>query len=244
VWSAFAHSGQVCIRTERVLIEASVADEFTRLCAAEISRLRQAPPPKGDGEIDIGAITFLPQIERAERQIEDALAKGARLVAGGHRRNDLGGQFFEPTLLADVTPDMLVAHEETFGPLLPVLRVKDAEEALRQANDSPLGLSGSVWSRDRVRAQALARRLEAGSVCVNDVLLTYLCVEAPIGGVKSSGLGVRHGPECLRQFCRIETIVSDQPLLGLISPFISRRLSFPYRADALRFLRWVMRRVY
>jgi acyl-CoA reductase-like NAD-dependent aldehyde dehydrogenase len=124
------------------------------------------------------------------------------------------------------------------------MRVANAEEALRVANDTPLGLSGSVWSGDVARARALARRLEAGSVCVNDVLVNYYCVEAPLGGVKASGLGFRHGPEGLRQFCRVETVVEDRRLLGRLSPFIDRQVGFPYRARNQRLLRWFMRRFY
>jgi acyl-CoA reductase-like NAD-dependent aldehyde dehydrogenase len=248
VWSGFAHSGQVCVRTERVIVEAAVADQFVELAAAEIARLRQAPPPLGQPDafdVDVGAITFAPQIERAEQQIADAVARGGRVVTGGARRKDLmPGQFFAPTLIADATPDMAVMREETFGPVLPVMRVPDAEAALRAANDSPMGLSGSVWSRDAGRASALARRLQAGSVCVNDALMNYFCVEAPLGGVKASGTGFRHGPEGLRQFCRLETIVEDQPLLGWLSRLIVRELTFPYNRRGYRLLRWFMRMFY
>jgi acyl-CoA reductase-like NAD-dependent aldehyde dehydrogenase len=248
VWSGFAHSGQVCIRTERVLVEEPVAERFVQLCAAEIAKLRQGPSAPADANVvdaDVGAMTFLPQIERARAHIADAVAKGARVVTGGGERDDLGGgSFFRPTLLADATPDMAVMREETFGPVLPVMRVPDAEAALRVANDSPLGLSGSVWSRDEARARALARRMESGSVCVNDVLVNYFCVEAPLGGVKSSGIGFRHGPEGLRQFCRIETVVEDHPLLGFLSPLVGKELAFPYQSRVLRALRWAMRLIY
>ena len=156
VWSGFAHSGQVCIRTERVLVEAAVADRFVELAAAEIARLRQAPPPLGQPDASrrrrrrdhvrpadrTGASSRSPTPSRA----------AARVVTGGARRADLPGQFFAPTLIADATPDMAVMREETFGPVLPVMRVADAEAALRAANDSPMGLSGSVWSRDARRA--------------------------------------------------------------------------------------------
>ena len=229
VWSGFAHSGQVCVRTERVLVEDSVADRFIALCAAEVAKLRQGPsPPPGAGrgavDFDVGAVTFPPQIDIARAQIADAVAKGARVVTGGAERTDLGGQFFQPTLIADATTEMAVMREETFGPVLPIMRVPDAETALRVANDSPLGLSGSV--------------------CVNDVLVNYFCVEAPLGGVKGSGLGLRHGPEGLRQFCRLETIVEDHPVLGFLSPFVDRQLTFPYQSRVLRALRWLMRRLY
>jgi acyl-CoA reductase-like NAD-dependent aldehyde dehydrogenase len=247
IWSGFAGSGQVCIRTERVLVEASVADRFAALCAEEIARLRQAAPPLGrpdSSEVDVGAITFAPQIARAESQIADAISKGARLLTGGTRRDDLGGQFFAPTLIVDATVEMAVMREETFGPVLPIMRVADAEEALRIANDSPMGLSGSVWSGDVRKARALARRLQTGSVCINDALVNYFCVEAPLGGIKGSGIGFRHGPEGLRQFCRIETIVEDHPLLGWLSPLVDRRLTFPYRSSTQRLLRRFMRWFY
>jgi acyl-CoA reductase-like NAD-dependent aldehyde dehydrogenase len=250
VWSGFAHSGQVCVRTERVLVEESVAERFVELCAAEVAKLRQGPSPAPGGArsevgVDVGAMTFPPQVDTAVAQIADALRKGGRVVAGGSARTDLGGgRFFQPTLIVDATPEMSVMRDETFGPVLPIMRVPDAETALRIANASSLGLSGSVWSRDVTRARALARRLEAGSVCVNDVLVNYFCVEAPLGGAKSSGLGLRHGPEGLRQFCRLETVVEDHPLLGWLSPFIDRQLTFPYRSRVLRALRWLMRRMY
>ena len=192
VWSGFSHSGQVCIRTERVLVEASVADQFINLAASEIARLRQAPPQLARpdaADVDVGAITFAPQIERAERHIADAVARGGRVVTGGTRRADLPGRFFAPTLIAEATPDMDVMREETFGPVLPVMRVADAEEALRIANASPMGLSGSIWSRDARRASALARRLDAGSVCVNDVLVNYFVRRGAAGRHQ----GERHG---------------------------------------------------
>jgi acyl-CoA reductase-like NAD-dependent aldehyde dehydrogenase len=248
VWSSFAGSGQVCIRTERVLVEAPAADQFLALCTEEIGRLRQGVPGRdaaGEVTVDVGAITFAPQLERAERQVADAVARGARVLTGGARRTDLGGgQFFPPTLIADATAEMAVMREETFGPLLPVMRVADAEEALRVANDSPLGLSGSVWSGDVGKARALARRVETGSLCVNDALFNYFCVESPLGGIKGSGFGFRHGAQGLRQFCRLETIVEDHPLLGWLSPFLARQLAFPYRARTLRLLRRFMRLFY
>jgi acyl-CoA reductase-like NAD-dependent aldehyde dehydrogenase len=248
VWGAFAGSGQVCIRPERVLVEAAAADRFVELAAAEIARLRQGPPARGrpgEADVDVGAITFAPQIDRAERLVADARARGARIVTGGEaRREPGGGQFFPPTLIADATADMAVMRDETFGPLLPVMRVRDAEEAVRIANDTPMGLAGYVWSGDAARARALARRIEAGSVCVNDVLVNYFCVEAPLGGVKGSGAGFRHGPEALRQFCRIETVIEDHPLLGGLSSFVDRQLAFPYRSRTLRLLRAFMRWFY
>ncbi len=246
VWTAFAHSGQVCVRIENVIVEAKVHDEFVRLCQEELSRLRQGPPSTAaDADVDVGAMTFPPQMERVERHIAQAVAGGARIAAGGKRRTDLAGNFFEPTLLVDVTPGMSVAREETFGPVLPVIRARDAEEALRMANDGPYGLAGAVFSGDRRRALALARRLEAGTVAVNDsTLFNYMTVEAPLGGVKTSGLGMRHGPEALLQACRTEVIVEDSPVLGRLSSLVASQLGFPYRGRTLRLVRRLMRLVY
>ena len=242
VFGAFANSGQVCIRPERVLIEASVAEPFVELCQQEMSRLRQGVDR--DGGIDVGAMTFPAQVEAVERQISSAVAQGARLVAGGRRRADLGGRFFEPTLLAGVTSTMDVAREETFGPLLPIIAVPDVEAAVRLANELGLGLSASVFSANETRASAIARRLTVGSACVNDVLVNYFCVEAPLGGVRGSGLGVRHGPEALRQFCRPETIVENAPLLGAIGRWLGGQLTFPYQNRVLRLIRRFMRLFY
>jgi acyl-CoA reductase-like NAD-dependent aldehyde dehydrogenase len=170
VWSAFANSGQVCIRTERVLVERSAASTFVDLAVAAAARLRQGTGESG-ADFDVGPMVQASQKEHLARQIDDAVARGARVALGGKRRVDLGPAFFPPTILADCTADMDVMREETFGPLLPIMAVADADEAVRVANDPPGGLSGSVWSGDPRRARDLARGLRTGSVCVNDVLI-------------------------------------------------------------------------
>jgi acyl-CoA reductase-like NAD-dependent aldehyde dehydrogenase len=245
VWGSFANSGQTCIRPERVLVEKSVAEAFESACVAEMARLRQGADPGGvQADFDVGAMTFPPQVEHVEALVRDAVAKGAEVRVGGQRRADLPGRFFAPTLLVGVTAQMRIMDEEVFGPLLPVTRVDSAEAAVALANRGGKGLAGSVWSRDRQRARAIARQLATGGVCVNDVLVNYFVVEAPLGGVKGSGLGFRHGPEALRQFCRPETIVEGAPLIGRLSPLITSQLGFPYQGRILRLLRWVMRRLY
>ena len=243
VWSAFANCGQVCIRTERVLVDRRVATAFLRLAVEAAAQLRQGASPRSD-EFDIGPTVQHARIEYLQHQIADAVSRGARVALGGSRRSDLGPGFLSPTILADCEPAMSVMREETFGPLLPIMSVDDEEHAIRVANDPPGGLSGSVWSRDVARARAVARRLETGSVCLNDALVSYMCVEAPLAGARSSGLGFRHGPEALRQFCRIETIIEDAPILGLASKRVANYLQFPYRREVLRLLRWVMRNRY
>ena len=168
------------------------------------------------------------QLEIVERHVADAVAKGARALTGGKRREG-PGYFYEPTVLVDVDHTMLAMTEETFGPTVPIMRVADAEEAVRLANDSPYGLAASIYG-DRERAEQLARRLEAGAVCVNDALLNYLAVELPMGGWKASGLGTRHGAAGIRKYTK-------QQALMVSRVHLKRELfMFPYRPASSKLL--------
>lgn len=242
-WSSFLHSGQACIRTERILVDASVADRFEALLAERVAALRQRVPGRAAGDHDLGAVTFARQIEIVERQLADAVEKGGRVLTGGKRRADLAGNFFEPTVVAGATPEMAVVREETFGPLVPVMRVSGAEEALRFANDSPLGLNATVFGRE-AEARAFARKLESGIVIVNDALVNYLVVEAPLGGWKASGLGARHGVEGLRTWTRVSAVTVRRPLLAPVDRFLARCLAFPYDRRVRAVLRVAMRLLY
>jgi acyl-CoA reductase-like NAD-dependent aldehyde dehydrogenase len=245
VWGAFANSGQVCIRPERILVEAPAADAFEAACLRHMASLRQGGEPgRGAADIDVGAMAFAPQVPHLEALVRDAVAEGAQVKTGGQPRSDLGGRFFAPTLITNVTRTMQIAKQEVFGPIMPIMRFGSPEEAIALANEGGHGLSGSVWAGDESRARAVARRLATGAVCLNDVLVNYFVVEAPLGGVKGSGLGFRHGPEALRQFCRTETIVENAPVLGALSTFITRQLSFPYQTRVLKLVRWAMRKLY
>ena len=128
--------------------------------------------------------------------------------------------------------------------MLPVITVKDAEQALLVANQLPLGLSGAVFAKTTSQARQIARRLETGNVCLNDTAVHYFCVESPLGGIKDSGLGIRHGYEAIRQFCWTETIVEDRPLMGPVSRTVMNQLRFPYQPRVRRVLRFIMRKVY
>ena len=141
-----------------------------------------------------------------EEHVNDAVKKGARLVAGGHRR-DGEGTYYEPTVLADVDHSMECMTEETFGPTLPIMKVRDTDEAMRLANDSPYGLQASVFTKDIGKGEAIARKLQAGAVVVNDCVANYSAFEAPMGGWKASGMGVRHGPEGIRKYTHRQTIL-------------------------------------
>jgi acyl-CoA reductase-like NAD-dependent aldehyde dehydrogenase len=240
VWGAFAGAGQVCIRVERALVVRAVADEFARLVVAETSKLRLGLA----GDSDMGPVQLPAQVERYRAQIEEAVERGARVLTGGEVREDLSGTFFAPTVLDHVSAESTVARQETFGPILPLVRVADADEAVERANAAGLGLSGYVWSRNSRTAQAVARRLVASSVCINDVLVNYFFVGSPLGAAKGAGVGFRHGPEALRQFCCPQTIVSDRPGFGLLAAWLRRQLGFPYRTRVLEVLRWLTRVLY
>ena len=152
-----SNSGQVCISVERIYVEEAVHDEFVDRLRAKVEALRQGPPGP-PGSVDVGAIIFPPQIELIEAHVDDAVERGAEVVVGG-RRAAGPGRFYEPTVLVGVDHSMRCMREETFGPTLPVMRVADADEAVRLANDGPYGLQASVWTRDTERGEALARRI-------------------------------------------------------------------------------------
>jgi acyl-CoA reductase-like NAD-dependent aldehyde dehydrogenase len=205
VFYSMQNSGQTCISIERAFVEAPVYDEFVAKVTEKAKALRQGVST-GPGSVDVGAITFPRQMEIIEDHVNDAIAHGARAVVGGKRREG-PGDFFEPTVLVDVTPDMKAMREETFGPTLPIVKVADEEEAIRLANDSPYGLGASVFSKDVVRGEAVARRVESGAVCVNDAMMNYSALELPMGGWKASGLGSRHGAGGIRKYARAQAIL-------------------------------------
>jgi acyl-CoA reductase-like NAD-dependent aldehyde dehydrogenase len=199
------NAGQTCISTERVYVEAPVYADFVALVTKKIGELRQGPP-RGPGSVDLGAVIHPPQADIVEAHVRDAVDKGARVVSGG-KRSDAGGHFYEPTLLVDVDHSMDAMREETFGPTLPIMKVADAEEGIRLANDSPYGLAASVWTKDAAKGERLARQVEAGAVIVNDAQINYVALELPMGGWKSSGLGTRHGADGIRKYTKKQTIV-------------------------------------
>jgi succinate-semialdehyde dehydrogenase/glutarate-semialdehyde dehydrogenase len=206
VAGAFMNTGQYCCGTERVYVVEDVADDFTRKVVERTSRLRQGT----GGDFDVGAIFWPRQLEIIERQVEDAIAKGAKVLAGGRRNPDFKGLFYEPTVLADVTHEMRVMREETFGPVLPIMRVADEGEALRMANDTEYGLGAQVWTRDEGKGLEIAQRLESGSVCINDMTVTYGAPEAPFGGLKQSGVGQVNGEGGLKGYCHALPILIDR----------------------------------
>jgi len=200
-WGGCMMTGQVCMSVERVYVERSVAEAFTSRLVDEMRRLRVGPNGP-DADIDYGPFTSPRQIEIVERHVDDAVARGATIATGGRRIERGSGHYFEPTVLTGVDHGMAIMREESFGPVVPVMLVDDAEEAVRLANDSAYGLNASVWTTDLARGEALATRLETGNACVNECVISAGVQGLPFGGVKQSGVGTRHGgAEGLRQFC-------------------------------------------
>jgi acyl-CoA reductase-like NAD-dependent aldehyde dehydrogenase len=200
VYYSMLNAGQTCTSIERVYVEAPVHDEFVAKVTEKARALRNERPA-GPGSTDVGSITFPPQVDIVDRHVQDAREKGAQVVVGGARGHDgQGGYWYEPTVLVGADHTMNIMREETFGPTLPIMKVADAEEAIRLANDSPYGLGASVFSRDAARGEAVARRIDAGAVCVNDSNVNYTALELPMGGVKASGLGSRHGAGGIRKY--------------------------------------------
>jgi acyl-CoA reductase-like NAD-dependent aldehyde dehydrogenase len=230
------NGGQVCISVERVYVEEPVYDEFVSKVTQQVGRLRQGRPGQ-PGSVDVGAVTFPPQIEVVDDHVRDAVQKGARVLVGGQRREG-DGRFFEPTVLVDVDHSMKIMTEETFGPTLPIMKVADAEEALRLANDTEYGLQASVWTRDIERGETLARRIEAGVVCVNDAQVNYSALNLPMGGWRSSGLGTRHGAAGIRKYTKTQSL-----LLTKRAPKRDLHM-FPYSRRRTRMLQRMLKLLY
>jgi acyl-CoA reductase-like NAD-dependent aldehyde dehydrogenase len=233
---AMQNGGQTCISVERVYVEAPVYDEFIEKVERKLGALRNARPG-GPGETDVGAITSPPQMDLIDEHVRDAVSKGARTPVGG-RRGDGPGDFYAPTLLVDVDHSMECMTEETFGPTLPVMKVADAEEAVRLANDSPYGLQASIWTKDVTKGERLARLIEAGVCTINDAQINYLALELPMGGWKDSGMGVRHGADGIRKYTKAQSI--------LVTRFAPKRdlHMLPYKAPTTKLLAKLLKLVY
>jgi acyl-CoA reductase-like NAD-dependent aldehyde dehydrogenase len=226
LFGAFFNAGQTCLATERVYVVDAIYEEFLR----KLVRLAEGLRTGSGGEVDLGPMTTPEQLQVVEEHLRDAVERGARVLTGGERL-DPASNLLHPTVLADVPGDALVLREETFGPLLPVVRVRDEAEGVARANDHPMGLFASVWTGDRKRGEAVARRLRAGGVSVNDTLSHFGVPSLPMGGVGESGFSRVRGDEGLREFTRARSYLSDR--LGLKrEPWW-----FPYRRGQRRLMR-------
>jgi succinate-semialdehyde dehydrogenase/glutarate-semialdehyde dehydrogenase len=211
VRGSFANAGQLCIAFERIYVEKSIADAFLDRFVEATRSLRLGR--ELDFAVDVGSLISREQLEKVKAHLEDALSKGARLLAGGRSRPDIGPCFFEPTILLDVTEEMRLCEEETFGPIVAVYPVDSVDEAIERANATPYGLNASVWTRDIREGRKVAGRIRAGTVNVNEAYsAAWASVDSPMGGVKASGVGRRHGAEGIRKFTEGQTIAAQRGL--------------------------------
>jgi len=212
VWGAFANCGQSCSSLERCYVHESIAAEFTAEVVKETKRLRQ--PTAGAATTDLGPMSSERQLSIVERHVNQAINNGAVALTGGERLRDVAGPFYPPTVLTNLTHEMDVMREETFGPVLPIMTFSTDDEAIRLANDSDFGLTASVWTNNIGRGQQLARQIDAGTVMINEVLYTHAIAQTPWGGTKQSGLGRTHGESGLLELVRAQHVhVNRLPFL-------------------------------
>lgn len=208
VWGAMHNAGQICISVERVYVEEPIYEEFTRRVVDKVSQLRCGMDAPGEFATDIGAMLTANQVAIVESHVEDARDRGATIRTGGRRASK--GLFYEPTVITEVDHSMTCMREETFGPTLPIMKVASIDEAVRLANDSTYGLSGSVWTRDESKGREIARRMNAGSVNVNNVLTSVFQLPVPMSGWGDSGLGSRNGPEGILRYTQTQSVISER----------------------------------
>ena len=229
VWGAMFNAGQTCVSVERVYVLEPVYEQFV---AAVVRDVRNLQMGAGDGN-HFGALIDDQQRAVTERHVADAVAAGARVLTGGVCPAG-PGSFYPPTVLVDVDHSMACMTEETFGPTLPIMKVASVAEAIRLANDSPYGLSASVFSRDTDRATDIAVQLDCGAVNINDVISNLMCSTAPMGGWKTSGIGARFGgADGLRKFCRQEAVVAPRTSAGAGANYYHNSLKALARANRL-----------
>ena len=233
---AFSNSGQTCISIERVYVEEPVFAEFSRRIAEGASRLKIGWSASWD--TDVGSLIHSAHAAKVMRHIEDAVTKGARVLAGGRRRQDIGPSFVEPTVLSNVQPDMLIADQETFGPVITLYPVQSAQEGIQRANDSAFGLNATIWSGNSGESKRIARLIETGSINVNSTLMVYNSFDAPMGGVKLSGVGRRHGEQGILRYTQAQSIVTSFAAGGGYDAILSRLTTDRRVRGVLAALRW------
>ena len=218
--ACFASTGQLCVSAERMYVHTEVYDTFVPQFVQAVGAMRLGS--EYEYGADMGSLLSPAQLDKVSAHVADAKARGATVLTGGHARPDLGPYFFEPTVLADVKPEMVVCTEETFGPVVSIYRYTDTDDVVRRANASQYGLNASVWTGNARAGRRLAARLKAGTVNINDgYAAAYGTIDAPMGGMKDSGVGRRHGRDGILKYTEPQTIVTQwlvvgvEPLFGL-----------------------------
>ena len=235
VVGACMNTGHYCCGTERIYVMADLYDTFLDKVTEKVQALKQGQE-HGAAE-DVGAVFWDRQMNIIERHVDEAKEQGAKVLVGGSRNPDKKGLYYLPTVVTEVNHDMAIMREETFGPVLCVMKVNNEEEALRLANDSDYGLSGTVWSADQKKAESLARKLVTGNVCLNDMTLTYGIPSAPFGGVKNSGVGLVNGDIGMRGYCQTKPIIIEK------RPKSALQNAYPKKPDSVdkmkKFATWL-----
>jgi acyl-CoA reductase-like NAD-dependent aldehyde dehydrogenase len=209
IWGGLFNSGQSCVAVERIYVEEPIYEEFTSRLVEEVNKLRQGHDAQGSFSTEFGALANEAQLAIVQRHVADAVDKGARILTGGKPAGH--GCFYPPTVLVDVDHTMACMREETFGPLLPIMKVSSEDEAVALANDSNYGLASSVWTTSKERAERVGTRMEAGGVNINNAMTHVFQFPLPMGGWKESGLGHRMGgPDGIRKYCRTQAFVSEK----------------------------------
>jgi succinate-semialdehyde dehydrogenase/glutarate-semialdehyde dehydrogenase len=234
----FSNAGQLCISIERLFVHEAVADEFERKLTERVGKMRLGTDLAYGP--DMGSLISQTQLDTVRAHVEDAVGKGAKVLAGGNARPDVGPYFHEPTLLGGVGDGMTLFRDETFGPVVAVSRFSDVDDVVDRSNDSDYGLNFSVWTRDTRRGREIATRLKAGTVNVNEAYAAaWASVDAPMGGMKDSGLGRRHGAEGIRKYCEAQTVAVQRLLPIAPPPMTSQKLWGRLMTLGLRVLRRV-----
>lgn len=233
LYGSCLNTGHYCCGTQRVYVVESIYDKFVNRVVEKAKALRQGQQHGQDEEL--GAVFWDRQVDIIEEHVQDAVKKGARLLTGGRRNPNLKGLYYEATVLADCNHNMLVMREETFGPVVCIQKVRDEAEAVLMTNDSPYGLNGTVFAKDKERAFQIALQMDTGSVCINDIAVTYGVPEAPFGGVKASGVGQVNGLTGLRNYSHAFPVILPRFNMNKLPA------SYPYSAKAIKDMKKLMK---
>ncbi|WP_415382161.1 succinic semialdehyde dehydrogenase [Halosimplex sp. TS25] len=237
----YANAGQLCIATERVYVERPVYDELRERFVDATER--QDLGVGFDYGPDVGSLISAEQLETVESHVEDARERGATVETGGQRREDVGPWVYEPTVLTDLPAEATAASQETFGPVVSVVPVDGVDEAVERANDTDYGLHASVWTGDADRGERVARRLETGTVSINDgYRAMWLSTDAPMGGVGDSGIGRRHGREGIREYTESQTVTTQRGHPLAFPDAVPDRFTAAGATAGVRALRWLRER--
>jgi len=232
--AAFSNGGQLCVSIERMFVADAIYDRFVERFVARTQAMTLGATL--DWGNDMGPLISQDQVETATRHVEDAVARGAKVLAGGRARPDLAPYFFEPTILEGVTPEMTCFGNETFGPVVSLYRFHSEAEAIARANDGEYGLNASIYSRDGGRARQIARQVKCGTVNINEAFgATFASLAAPMGGMRESGMGRRQGAEGILRYTETQSVATQRgarlaPMFGMSDEAYAKTMTVSLRA--------------